>query len=306
MTTTFDVLGLGCVAVDELLYVPAYPQPDTKTRVRERDRQCGGLAATALVAAARLGARCAYAGTLGDDVDSRFVVDCFGREGIDVSYLRRRPEARPIRSFIVVDESKLTRTIIFDIAGALPAQPDWPPEEAIARARVLFIDHFGVEGMIRVARLARSAGVPVVADFERNEWPEFPELLGLVDHLIVSQDFAARLTGVTDPAVAVDRLWSGDRQCVAVTCGGDGCWVRGRELPLRQFPACRVEVVDPTGCGDVFHGAYAATLAQGLDLPERIRWASAAAALKATRAGGQAGIPTRTAVQEFLVRTGGS
>jgi sulfofructose kinase len=62
--------------------------------------------------------------------------------------------------------------------------------------------------------------------------------------------------------------------------------------------------VDPTGCGDVFHGAYAATLAQGLDLVERIRWASAAAALKATRAGGQAGIPARTAVEEFLLKSG--
>jgi sugar/nucleoside kinase (ribokinase family) len=54
-----------------------------------------------------------------------------------------------------------------------------------------------------------------------------------------------------------------------------------------------VTVVDTTGCGDVFHGAYAAGLSRGLALPERIRFASAAAALKARGRGGQAGIPTR-------------
>ena len=111
MTATFDVLGLGCAAVDDLLYVDAYPPPDRKVRVRRRERQCGGLTATALVAAARLGGRCAYAGALGEDEDSRFVIDCFRREGIDTGHLVRRPEARPIRSTIVVDETHRTRTI---------------------------------------------------------------------------------------------------------------------------------------------------------------------------------------------------
>jgi sulfofructose kinase len=299
-THQFDVLGLGCVALDELLYVPAYPAPDTKVRVRRRERQCGGLAATALVAAARQGAACAYAGTLGDDDDSRFVIDAFHCEGIDTSLLRRHPEARPIRSFIVVDETQQTRTIIFDIAGAVPAQVDWPPEEALRRTRVLFVDHFGVEGMIRTARIARAAGIPIVADFERNEWLEFPELLGLVDHPIVSREFAERLTGERQPAAALARLWSADRQCVVVTCGAEGCWYQARGEPACHVPAFSVAVVDPTGCGDVFHGAYAAALARGAPVVERIRWASAAAALKATQPGGQAGIPSRVAVAAFL------
>jgi len=58
--------------------------------------------------------------------------------------------------------------------------------------------------------------------------------------------------------------------------------------------------VDTTGCGDVFHGAYAAALARGLEVAASTRFASAAAALKATKYGGQAGIPTRAAVEAFL------
>jgi sugar/nucleoside kinase (ribokinase family) len=328
-----DVLGLGCVAVDDLLYAPAYPAPETKVRLRRRERQCGGLTGTALVAAARLGARCAFAGVLGDDEDSHFVVECFRREGIDTTYLRRRPGARPIHSTVIVDEDAQTRTVLFDLAGSVGAEPDHPPDEVIRAARVLYVDHYGIEGMTRAARVARAAGVPVVADLERDEWPGFHGLLALVDHLIVARAFAEKLTGAADPAAAVDRLWRDDRRAVVVTCGADGCWFRGegeagQECPAHQpqagwaghpeqwaghpeqwaghscpahhQPAFPVAVVDTTGCGDVFHGAYAASLARGVELAGRIRFASAAAAIKATRYGGQAGIPTRAAVEAFL------
>jgi sulfofructose kinase len=59
------------------------------------------------------------------------------------------------------------------------------------------------------------------------------------------------------------------------------------------MPAFAVDVVDTTGCGDVFHGVYAAALAEGLPLEKRVKLASAAAALKAMQPGGQRGIPRR-------------
>lgn len=69
---------------------------------------------------------------------------------------------------------------------------------------------------------------------------------------------------------------------------------------VKHQPAFKVRAVDTTGCGDVFHGAYAAALALGVTLSERVRLATAAAALKATQPGGQRGIPTRNQVDEFL------
>jgi sugar/nucleoside kinase (ribokinase family) len=301
---TYDVLGLGCVAVDDLLYVATYPPADAKEPVRRRERQCGGLTATALVAAARLGARCAYAGVLGFDADSQFVVDSFQRERVDVTHLIRRPDARPIRSTIIVDETRQTRNIFFDLSGSVGATPDWPAAEVIQASRILFVDHYGLEGMIRAARIAQAAGIPVVADLERHEWAGFAELLELVDHLIVSHGFAVQLTGADHPAAAVERLQHPGWQVVVVTCGGDGCWYAGASADgrPRHQPAFPVATVDTTGCGDVFHGAYASALARDLDLDERIRFASAAAALKATRRGGQAGIPTLQETEAFLTR----
>jgi sulfofructose kinase len=299
----FDVIGFGYAAVDDLLYVDAYPSADAKVKVRRRERQCGGLTATALVAAARLGSRCAYAGALGDDEHSRFVLERFREEAVDVTHVRRQADARPVRSTIIVDQSRHTRTILYDTAGVIAADSIWPREDLIRSARVLLVDNSSVEGMIRAARIARDAHMPVVADLERSDVPLFSQLLALIDHLILSRDFALKLTGCHDVISAIKTLGVAGRRAVVVTCGSEGCWYASDDRPnepLRQ-PAPPVESVDTTGCGDVFHGAYAAALVHGLDIPAAVRFATVAASLKATRCGGQSGIPSRSAVESQIV-----
>lgn len=297
-----DVLGLGCAAVDDIVYVDEYPPADAKVRVLRRERHCGGLTATALVAAARSGVKCAFAGTLGFDDGSEFVLDTMRREKIDTRAVIRRKDAGPVRSVIVVDEIRRTRNVFADVSAVRGADSKRPPRAIIESARVLFVDHFGMDGNIRAARIARRSGIPIVSDFENHEAPRFDELLPLIDHPIFSHRMAELLTGEKRPAAAIQKLWSDARHIVIVTCGAHGVWYAGRESSgnPRHFPAFQVNAIDTTGCGDVFHGAYAAALARGLALEERIRFASAAAALKATQHGGQAGIPNRSAVEKFV------
>src|ERR1700677_3324177 len=109
----YDVIGVGCATVDELLYVDAYPEPDAKTQIQRQERHCGGLTAVALIAAARFGARCSYAGTLGTDPQSAFIADSLSAEGIDLSLAPRREDASAIHSRIIVDTTNNTRNIFF-------------------------------------------------------------------------------------------------------------------------------------------------------------------------------------------------
>jgi sugar/nucleoside kinase (ribokinase family) len=294
------VLGLGVASVDDLLYVARHPGADGKAPVRERRRAFGGLTATALVAAARLGARCAFAGRLGLDELSTAVVENFVRAGIDTAQAPRDPAGGIVHATIVVAAEPPSRAIYFAMTGAVGAHESLPSEAAILAAKVLFLDHCGVAGGLRAARIARRHGVAIVADLEDDADPRSAELLAEVDHLVMSRDFATRITGLDDPTALARQLWSPRRALVAVTSGADGCWwtVDGREI--YHQPAYPVRVVDTTGCGDVFHGAYAAALAAELPAEERIRRASAAAALKATRAGGQAGCPSARELDEFL------
>lgn len=297
----FDILGLGCAAVDDILYVEEFPAADAKIHVKRRERHCGGLTATALVAAARLGAKCAFAGTLGFDEGSEFVLETFRREGVNTRHVVRREGAGPVLSTIVVDEKRGTRNIFAYIELVRGADPKLPSPQVIERSRVLLIDYFGTAGNIRAARIARRAGNPIVSDLERTTLPRTKELLKLIDHPIFSHRAATELTGESNADRAAEMLWHDSREAVVVTCGREGAWFVSREQPTsRRVCAFSVRAIDTTGCGDVFHGAYAAALARGLGIEERIQFAAATAALKATKHGGQAGIPTRSVVEKFL------
>lgn len=302
---TIDVLGLGAVAVDDLLYVDRFPEAESKTRVRRRERQCGGQTGTALVAAARFGVRASYAGLLGEDDLSREVIANFAREGVETGWATVSPSACPAQSTIIVDETAKTRTILASVEGELGAAASGPDESVIRASRVLLIDHHGIEGNLRAVKIAHQSCRSVVADFERSAGPGFNELVDLVDHLIVSSRFAAELTGRSDAAEAVAALASTGRQLAAVTCGAAGCFYCAGAEPgtVRHQPAFLVDVADTTGCGDVFHGVYAAALSQALPPATCIRFAAAAAALKAAQYGGQAGIPTRGVIDRFLAET---
>jgi sulfofructose kinase len=301
VNSSFDILGIGCVSVDDLLYVPgSYPAADTKTQVLDWDRQCGGLTGTALVAAARLGARCAFAGLLGFDDLSRIVESNFLREGIDISHAPRAKDAPVPYAVIIVATETRTRNIFYRIDGRIGAADFLPEESVIRSARILFLDQFGMTGCLRAATIARAAGIPIVADFEDSSHPEFPQLLRLVDHVVLPENIAQQITGETLPEAAARAVWHDDCQAVVVTCGIAGSWFLGRDGVIRHQPAFKVNAIDTTGCGDVFHGAYAAALVQGAPLEECVRLATAAAGLKATQPGGQRGIPTRSQVDQFL------
>ena len=295
-------MGLGAVAVDDILFLSEFPRPDSKMPVLRRERHGGGLAGTALVAARRMGRTCAYAGSLGDDGLSRYILDGFAAEGISTEHVARRPETRPFHSTILVDTRTITRTILYEERGVIGADPSWPPAEVLRSIGVLLVDHVGLEGMVRAARIAREAGIPVVADIERDGPQLVGTLLDLSDHLIVPLDFARAKTGMKDAPSAARALWRQDRAAVVVTCGVEGSWYLSAEDPGALFhqPAFRVEVVDTNGCGDVFHGAYAAGLSEGMVMADRVRLSAAVAALKATQPGGQNGIPARTRAEEFL------
>src|SRR4029453_8679755 len=101
----------GAVAVDELIFSEAYPPPDTKVHVERVEKHCGGLTAIALIAASRLGSRCAYDGVRGEDERSQFAMERMRSEGIDLSHLRVQAGARPVHSYIIVDTKRGTRNI---------------------------------------------------------------------------------------------------------------------------------------------------------------------------------------------------
>ncbi len=300
---TYDVLGLGAVAVDDILYVDEFPQPDGKTHVKAKARAGGGLAGTALVAAARLGVRAGYCGVLDADDLSAYTLAELAREGVDCAPVQRQAGARPYHSVIIVNRTSPQRCILYSNADVVVPTAADLPDSLITASKVLFVDHTVAAAAIRAAAVARQHGIPIVGDIEETDFPEREAFLNSVDHLILNQEMAGRLTGVPDAAGSAAALLRPSGAAVVVTEGAAGSWYVTPGQAPQHVPAMKVQVVDTTGCGDVFHGAYAACLAWGGDVHSAVQVATVAAGLKARSSGGRAGIPGRAEVEQHLTST---
>ena len=137
-----------------------------------------------------------------------------------------------------------------------------------------------------------------MVDVERDE-PHVAEAMSVSSHIVVSEEFAGGYTGSPDVAGMIAALRSSPEQVVIVTRGDKGCAGSSQEGDF-ELPAFPVEVVDTTGCGDTFHGAFALAIARGQPVVAAARFASGAAALCATKLGGRAGIPTAEQLTQFL------
>ncbi|MHB0912343.1 MAG: PfkB family carbohydrate kinase [Armatimonadota bacterium] len=292
----FDVVGLGYSNVDYLGIVASYPALDEKEQLLEFSRQGGGVTATAMAAVGRLGGRASYIGKVGDDEFGRFTISELEKDGVHTDGVV--VGAGPSQfSFVVVDKETGKRTIFWTPCGVRLAPHEIRREDVLA-GEVLHVDAHHAEAALLGAAWANEAGIPVVMDAgSLREGTE--ELMARVDYLIASAKFAKEYTGESDPEEAARRMFTGRRTMSAVTLNEKGCVYVMAEGVFRQ-PAFQVDVVDTTGAGDVFHGAFSYGLSQGWPHAESVRFASAVAAKKCTKLGGRAGIPTMPEVREFL------
>jgi sulfofructose kinase len=254
MDKRWDILGLGTLAVDDILYLDHFPLPSEKIRVQISQRQGGGLTATAMVAAARQGVKTAYCGRLGDDELSLYSMRELEREGVDISTIQRSSGFRPFHSVVIVDMSAASRTILFNRDGVGEPDDTFITEELVSSCRFLFTDHNAPSSGLRAAEFAHAHGIPVIADIESINLPGLTRFVSLVDHLIVGIDIARAMTHAEAVVDMVQVLANPGRAASVVTDGVNGCWFSEHGEPVKHFPAYIVDVVDTTGCGDVFHG----------------------------------------------------
>ncbi len=299
----YDVVGLGLATLDILALTPRLPESNDCFPIAALEMQGGGPVATALVALSKLGANCNYLGSFAGDDTALQIMAELRRYGIDSEHSPRRAKGVSSASVILVEESNGQRAILFQKSTARDLEPEEVPEHLITNARALHLDGFFTPAALRAAKIAREHGVLVSFDGGAGElmWDELTELLPLVDNMVVAKKFAHQTTGEENVLAAGAALLNTYKnQQVVITDGENGAWYWDEHTHFHQ-PAFKVEVVDTTGAGDTFHGAYLyACLQAGWSAPYRLRFASAVAALKCTRLGGRKGIPTLAETMEFL------
>jgi sulfofructose kinase len=298
----FDVVGLGVNVINHLFLVARFPEPDTKIDPLAVTEQGGGVVATALVACARLGLKTKYVGKVGADDPGKLSRKSLEQEGIDTADLVVDPHENTRVTFGLIEQVSGRRTLIRGAEPLARLRPEEVPGASVTCGRVLHLDGYEGPAAVRAARIACEAGIPVSLDAEdATQYQE--ELFALTDVLIIARALGERLTGCRQVPAILDRLERLGPSVVGLTLAADGAVVRHRSATV-HVPGFTVDVVDTTGAGDAFHGAFLAGMVWGWPLEEIVRLANAVAALMCRRLGGRAGIPSLAETRGFVQATG--
>jgi len=292
VTPGAPVVFCGYANLDVVGRVPRFPSPDERVHATAIDQLPGGMGANAAVAAARAGARAAFAGVVGSDLPSDLFLAQLDAEGVDTGWTDR---SGYLSTAIVLVDGAGRRSVV--------SQDDALGAAHVARVAdrlagdgggLLYLDGY------RAAQLPGAArpGVVLAVDLDGCEDAGVARAaLAAADHVVVGR---ARLTGLLGLSAA-DR---GPRTTLVVTDGAAGWELAGPD-GAASGPALPVDVVDDTGAGDCFVGTHLAGLAAGLPPVTAATRAGVAASLSCTREGARAApAPDQvTAALDQLART---
>lgn len=291
-----DVIGIDAPCMDFLVNLERLPRSNCSMQILQSSWQGGGKAATAMIALARLGGHCGIVANVGEDLFGDVIEWDFKRHGVDTSHLSRAADAGTSLSLVLSDRETGGRSVIWQGGGA--GLVDETDAAYLRQAKYLHVPNAGgVFG--RAMDIVRAAGGRVVIDADRYA-SEIMEKLDKIDVFIGSEFFLNHIAAGRDVEACCRDLQKKGPEIVVFTLGEKGSAGVGPDGEFFTQPAFDVPVVDTTGAGDVFHGAFIYGLLQGWTAKRCARWSSAVSAIKVTRLGGRAGIPDAAMTEKFL------
>lgn len=296
----FDCLGFGICPLDYLSILDPYPGLDEKVDVIATSVQGGGPVPTAMTALSRLGAKVAFAGKTGDDYEGKLIRSELQKFKVNTDYMMVDKKVKSLKAFIWVDKNTGKRTVALDRTKMKQVEPKELDSLNKISFRYLHLDGRDMKANIYLAQEASKDGSEVILDVGSLR-EGIDNLFPLVDHLVVSRKFAYDYTKSGDLSKACSELKQIGFKSVVITLSEKGClWSDSNKV--NYFPGFKIDVVDTTGAGDVFHGAFIFGLLKKWKMKKTIEFASACAALKCRKLGGREGIPSLKEVRNFLRR----
>ena len=302
----FDLVALG-----EPMIEFNQVRPDDAAGYRQG---YGGDTSNCAIAAARLGARVAYATRLGDDAFGRLFLALWRDEGVDASGVGIDLDAPTAIYFVTHGAQGHEFSYLRSGSAASRMRPGDLPVELIRGAKVLHVS--GISQAISASACdtvfaaidcARAAGAKVSYDsnLRLKLWPlqraraVITATIALCDWFVPSFEEAVQISGAAEPQAILDWCHARGAPLVALKMGAEGCWISTGDVRER-VPGNRVDAVDATGAGDCFDGAFATRLIAGDTPLMAARYANAAAALATTGYGAVAPLPRPADVAAFL------
>lgn len=317
MSRRYDVCVLGSFMKDLVASAERRPLPGETLHGTGFAEFLGGKGVNQAIAAARMGARTAIVGTIGDDRYGEEFLDLLASDGVDTDWVVRHPSlGTGVGLPLVLPDGSNSIIIVSRANSAITALDVEQAAEVLTSSAVLSVQlELPVEASRAALQLASTAGVTTILT-PAPVGPVDPSLGAYVDILVPNEVEAAALTGLDCndesqlPKIARRLADEWDLKGCVITLGGRGVFVLDRttktstrngssEAEIR-IPGHAVATVDTVGAGDAFCGSLAASLANGASLADAVRLANAAGALSTTLNGAAASAPDRAAALALL------
>jgi sugar/nucleoside kinase (ribokinase family) len=289
-----QALFIGQTYIDVTLHTDAMPTGDDKTVARDYAVSFGGNAVTAGFACAKLGFVPDLLATVADDWLGRMFLDMARAYKIPI---HARRVNRSSLSFVMPNDGKRAIVRARDDAYLDPF-----PQLDLSHCRVLHLDGHQADAALHYAKQCRARGILTSLDgggLRANTH----ELLPFIDVAVVAERLCEQMA--LSPEAMLDYLKSKGCRVGGVTQGDKGMLWYDESGAVSRLPALPIphdEVIDTSGAGDVFHGAYVAAYlaAPGEAFRHHFEQARAAAAYKVRRLGNEAGLPTRADIAALM------
>ena len=292
------VVVIGSLNMDLVMRTPRVPVGGETLHGHEFSTLPGGKGANQAVACARLGAKVAMIGQVGNDGFGTTLRDGLAADGIDTSGVLQTSAVGTGVAMILVEDIGQNRIVLAAGAnGALtPADIDAHAARIGGAAMLVLQLEVPMPVVQRAIGIAHAAGVPVLL----NPGPASPlpeAVWSQIDILVPNESEATLLSGVevsdaTSAYAAAKVFRQRGVKCVLITLGANGVAVID-DAGERHLPAHVVKAVDTTAAGDTFIGGISAGLVEGMPIDDAVALGQRASALCVTRHGAQPSIPYR-------------
>ena len=298
------IAAIGIAVLDNIVVMDGFQKGEGSFYCNTLTVTGGGMAATALCAASKLGSPTRLFTKVGDDAHGHYIIDELHSYDIDTSGSVIVPGLSTTSSIVFVDSHTGEKQFYSERDKPLDSMPATLDRSLLDGTNVLLVDGHWIDGALDGVEWAASNAIPVVADFKRM-YDGLDSLFPSIDYLIIPSFFAEEITGEKTVDGMLEKLAAMQKWLPVITCGENGgkYFIDGA---VRRYRAFQVPCVDSTGAGDAFHGAFCHFLSHDLPVDRCLELASAVGALNCRSLGGRSSLPSREELRQFLKEQGSS
>ena len=312
-----DIVGIGASTLDRFIVVDHFPTGREVQQSISSTTDGGGPVATALATAGKYGSCTVMIDRIGDDMVGRYILEDFHKYNVNTEGIQVDADAKSGTATILVKQKTGERAVFFERSTA--PEPEFLDDYQglIENAFIVHINGRHRHLMRTAIDIARQSGTIISLDGGAQRYDDDMRTITESSHVvIVARDYAEKYTGTTDLEDACRIIHERGALIAGVTDGANGSyfvWPDGTAYRCAPFP--QESVIDTTGAGDSFHGAFLGRLSTVIrrmqlqndgrikpvdmlqvcnhtELEEAARFASAVSALNTQGLGGRSGLPT--------------